>query len=45
MTLLTFKIQGLLNGKHYETYLMGYNVYEALKSLPSFITIICIETI
>lgn len=35
MKLITFKIKGLLNNKNYETYLMGINIVDALKSLPT----------
>ena len=34
MKLITFKINGLLNNEKYETYLMGINIVDALKSLP-----------
>jgi len=35
MKLITFKIKGLLNNENYETYLMGINIVDALKSLPT----------
>jgi hypothetical protein len=34
MKLVTFKIKGILNNKKYETYVIGINIVDALKSLP-----------
>ena len=34
MKLVTLKITGILNNKKYQTYVVGINIVEALKSLP-----------
>lgn len=35
MKLVTFKITGILNNEKYETYIMGINIVDALKGLPT----------